>query len=85
MQRHWVMPSSLETVGGIQGAGAWGQDHGTGRWADIQAKTCIWELLPSPDGAPGTTREPLKVLKANERHAQSHSPIYPHDLPSGSP
>ena len=68
------MPSSLETVGGIQGAGAWGQDHGTGRWGDVQAKTCIWELLPSPDGVPGT-RDPLKVLKAKERRAQSHSPL----------
>ena len=83
MQRHWVVPSSVETAGGAQDAGAWGQDHGRGRWADVQAKTCSWELLPSPD-AILDTRGPLKVLKAKERHAQSHSPIHPHGLPSGS-
>lgn len=83
MQRCWVVPSSLETADGAQDAGAWGQDYCRGRWADIQAKTWRWELLRSPDTVLGT-RGPLKVLKAKERHAQSHSPIYPHGLPSGS-
>lgn len=53
-----------------QSAGAWGQDRGSGRWANItQRLRPIWELATEP-GCCTSTREPLQVLKVKERHAQ---------------